>query len=555
MVGISQSITGSIIDKDTQAPLSKASVQLSRHSAATLSNESGRFTLDISGVMPSDTLLVTYVGYAKYLLPLSTIKQQSDLSIRMVKEVTLLNEVQVISEFWLKQYPPEKLLEDYRKFYKTLEKVHTGLFEYIPEQQWSALKDSSLQLCKHPMTHSEFYQLIALHVGKIRNTHTRHGVTDSWYKRKTNIFPFNVRYFDERLYVYESFVADFSFPKGTEILEINGRTPGEIKSMVWPYIPADGYIETGKMAALDDYFPWYFALFVEETEQYNIKVKTLSGEEIVVNSPGFRSTFASLSWNQLQRRKKSALELKIDTDFKTAYFRIEDSHFFKDSLHTYFQRIHDNNVQSLIIDLRGEGGIREEEQVAELYSYLVKKPFQVYERIEVKSNDFTVFDKDFTFRPYAKSAKEIKEQYLDKLEDSGNGYFLWQEESYLGILQPAAIRFAGTLYILVDGRTYSASTDVVSLASKLDNVFIVGEETGGEHRSYISGAMFGLVLPNSKIGVKIPSWKTVLAIEDDPSQKGRGVMPDFPVAQSFVDFMDGRDTVREFANQLVRSKQ
>ena len=403
--GISQSIIGVIVDKDTDAPLGKASIQLLRHSAGTLSNELGQFTLDISSVMPNDTLLVTHVGYAKYFLPLSAIKQLNDLNITMIKEVTLLNEVQVISEFWLKQYPPEKLLEDYQKFYTTLEKVHTGLFEYIPEKEWSALKDSSLQLCKHSMTHSEFYQLIALHVGKIRNTHSRHGVTDSWYKRKTNIFPFNVRYFDDRLYVYESFADDFFFPRGTEILEINGRTPREIKSMVWPYIPADGYIETGKMAALDDYFPWYFALFVEETGLYKIRMKTVSGEEIVVNSPGFRSTFASLSWNQLQKRKKSALELKIDTNSRTAYFRIEDSHFFKDSLNTYFQRIHDNNVQSLIIDLRGEGGIREEEHVAELYSYLIKKPFQVYERIEVMSNDFTVFDKDFTFRPYAKSLK------------------------------------------------------------------------------------------------------------------------------------------------------
>jgi C-terminal processing protease CtpA/Prc len=294
-------------------------------------------------------------------------------------------------------------------------------------------------------------------------------------------------------------------------------------------------------------------LFVEETEQYNIRFKTLSGDEIEVSSPGFRSSFASLSWRQLQQRKKSALELKIDVASKTAYFRIEDSHFFKDSLDNYFRRINENKIQSLIIDLRGEGGIREEEQVAELYSYLANKPFQVYERIEVKSNDFKVFDKDFTFRPYAKSLKEIKEDYLDKLVDSGRGYFLWQDEPYLGILQPAAIPFTGTVYILVDGRTYSASTDLVSLASKLDNVFIVGEETGGEHRSYISGAMFGLVLPNSKIGVKIPTWKTVLAIEEDTSQRGRGVVPDFKVTQSLTDFLEGRDTVKEFAYTLIQN--
>ena len=146
---------------------------------------------------------------------------------------------------------------------------------------------------------------------------------------------------------------------------------------------------------------------------------------------------------------------------------------------------------------------------------------------------------DFSFKPYAKSLNQLREKYLDKLVDTGNGYFLWQEESYLGFIKPAAIPFTGTVYILTDGRNYSASTDFTSIASQLDNVFIVGEETGGEYRSYISGAMFGLVLPNSEIGVKVATWKSILAIDENPSNHGRGVMPDYPVSVSMEDFIRG----------------
>ncbi|MEX2231065.1 MAG: hypothetical protein WD824_02810 [Cyclobacteriaceae bacterium] len=67
--------------------------------------------------------------------------------------------------------------------------------------------------------------------------------------------------------------------------------------------------------------------------------------------------------------------------------------------------------------------------------------------------------------------------------------------------------------------------------------------------------MFGLVLPNSKIGVKIPTWKSILSIEENPSQRGRGVMPDFDVTQSYKDFLDGRDSVKEYAYELIRTKQ
>ena len=110
------------------------------------------------------------------------------------------------------------------------------------------------------------------------------------------------------------------------------------------------------------------------------------------------------------------------------------------------------------------------------------------------------------------------------------------------------------VYILIDGRNYSASTDFTSLAAQQDNIFTIGEETGGEYRSYASGAMYGLVLPNSKIGVKIPSWKTVLAIEENEFQRGRGVLPDFYVPLTFQDFMQDRDAVKELAFELIKLK-
>ncbi|MEX2231066.1 MAG: carboxypeptidase-like regulatory domain-containing protein [Cyclobacteriaceae bacterium] len=463
LVNAQSIIKGVVIDNDSEEPLSKTSIKIISNSEFVITNESGSFQLDLTKINTYDTLVVTHLGYGKYLLSISENNTQTDLVIRLKKEVTLLNEVSVFSEFWTKQYSPEQLKQDYEKFYTIMEKTHTGLFDYLKEVEWQALKDSSLQLCQYSMTHSEFYRLIALHVGRVRNMHTRHGVTDSWYKRKQNIFPFNIKYFGDKFYVSESLVKDLSFPKGSEITQIKGRTPEEIKSMIWPFIPADGYNETGKLAALNDYFPWFFSLFVEETEIYDIRLRTLKDEEVTISTPGLKDSFSQLSFQQVWKWKKSALELKVDDYLKTAYFLIEDSRVFKDSIQTYFHRILNKGVQHLIIDLRGEGGIREEEHVAELYSYLVSKPSRIYEPMQVKSNDYRLFDKDFSYKPYAKSLKQIKETYFDKLVDSGHGYYLWQQESYLELIKPAGIQFSGTVYILVDGRNYSASTARTSL--------------------------------------------------------------------------------------------
>jgi hypothetical protein len=545
-------IFGTIIDHETKQPLPQASISLSNRDLGTSSNDLGKFRLRVPEQFSGDTLVVTYLGYKKFKDVISNLKSKSSLTIPLVPQATMLKEVSV---FWNKLYSPEELKEDYEKFCSILEEVHTGLFDYLPESKWSMMKDSTLQLCKEPMTHREFFQLIALHVAKIRNSHTHHGVTNSWIRQKSDIFPFNVRYINEKLYVSESLTSELTLTKGTEILEINGRSPDEIKTKILPFIPADGYIETGKMAMLNSYFPWFLALFVEEPREFTIRYKSPAGNIETSTVSGYKESFRNFGRILKSRTWRSALELEIDNTLKTAYFRIEDSRLFNDSLRIYFKRILDANVQALIIDLRSYGGIREEEQVAQLYSHLVDKPFRVYERMEVQSNSYQVFDKDFTYRPYANSLKQIKEKYFDKLVDSGKGYFLWESESYMGTLQPANLRYSGNVYILTDGRNQSASTDFTSLASHLDNVFTIGEETGGEYRSYVSGAMFGLVLPNSKIGVKVPTWKSILAVEEKPSQRGRGVLPDFHVTQSLDDFMSGHDTVKEFAYELIKEMQ
>src|SRR5688572_31957360 len=57
--------------------------------------------------------------------------------------------------------------------------------------------------------------------------------------------------------------------RSCEILDVNGRTPAEMKAMIWPYIPADGYNATSKLASLDDYFPWYFSLLDRKSTRLN----------------------------------------------------------------------------------------------------------------------------------------------------------------------------------------------------------------------------------------------------------------------------------------------
>jgi hypothetical protein len=549
-----QTVSGIVIDADTQTGLSKVSIQTS-HSGSHLTDESGNFRIGFSHGMERDTLVITHVGYKQERLPVSGLMGKGRTIINLRQDIMMLPEVIVRSEFWRRQYSPREMKEDYAKFCSIMEKVHTGLYDYFPEDQWKKYKDSVDLLISEPMSHSRFYRIIALQVSKVRNAHTKHGVTDWWYRQKQNIFPFNVRFFGDRLFVKESLVTDLQVARGTEILSVNGKSPAVMKSMILPFIAGDGYIQTGRVAQLNDYFPWFFSLFVEEANGFEIEIRKMDGERSVLRIPGLRDSFAHLSFQQVQRWKKTSLELQIYQNLHAAWFRIEDSHAFKDSLAIYLERIKRAEVSHLILDLRGSGGIREEEQTAELLSHLVDKPFTWCDRIEVKSNDHTLFDGDFTPKPYARSGKQIKEQFYDRLTPTEAGYYLWQRESYQGQQSPAAPYYSGKIYILTDGRNYSASTDFTSSAAELENVRVIGEETGGEYRSYVSGAMYGLVLPNSKIGVRIATWKSTLSIPERKENRGRGVMPDYPVTESIEDFIQGKDVVKEFALELIRQSR
>ena len=450
-----------------------------------------------------------------------------------------------------KKYSPAQLKEDYQKFCFIFEKVHTGLYDYLSEDRWKKIKDSTMELLNIPLNERDFFRLIAFQVASIRNIHTRHGVTNKWIDSKSDIFPFHLRYFGDRLFVTESLLEGNTLPKGTEILSINGNLPVNIRNEVFKFIPADGYNETAKQASLNESFSWYYYLFVDPSKEFKIQYKHADGHVAELKTKGLKKSFRQLGFSMREKTKVTPIEFTIHTNIRTAYFRIDDSRLFKDSLHSYFERLQKGNVKTLIIDLRGSGGIREEEQTVQLLSYLINKPFRFCDYVEIKNNDATVFDDHFTTRPYTDKVEEMRDHFEKNLKDSGRGYFLYTNESFFGIQQPASIFYSGKIYILTDGKNHSASTDFTSIASTLPNVSIVGEETGGNYRSYISGAMFGLVLPNTKIGAKVATWKSTLSIDEIPEQNGRGVFPDFPVSQTFDDFLAGRDTVKKFVFDLV----
>ena len=77
----------------------------------------------------------------------------------------------------------------------------------------------------------------------------------------------------------------------------------------------------------------------------------------------------------------------------------------------------------------------------------------------------------------------------------------------------------------------------------------IGEETGGTYEGNVSGYSEYVKLPNSKIKVKIPTVHFQINVE--PKIKGRGVIPNYEVPQTWKDYLNGRNTKKDFTIKKI----
>jgi C-terminal processing protease CtpA/Prc len=105
--------------------------------------------------------------------------------------------------------------------------------------------------------------------------------------------------------------------------------------------------------------------------------------------------------------------------------------------------------------------------------------------------------------------------------------------------------------VLIDGGSFSTTADVAAQLRSRERATFVGEETGGTYEGNTSGLNALIVLPNSRLGLKIMMygyWNAVRA----PASPGRGTLPDHLVSRRVGDILRGTDPTLERAITLAR---
>ena len=145
--------------------------------------------------------------------------------------------------------------------------------------------------------------------------------------------------------------------------------------------------------------------------------------------------------------------------------------------------------------------------------------------------------------------KELRKNF--PLEKEGK-YFQDETSNDHKIWSPNKNAFKGNVYLLVGPRIASAGSLFASMLASDSETITIGEETMGAYYRHNGHTPIRYQLKHSKIKT---AW-SIVNLNQDVQKKtnqtlGHGIIPDYPVLQSYHDFKENEDTVLRFTMKLI----
>jgi len=441
-----------------------------------------------------------------------------------------------------------------RKFASTavirdIEAAELMLMKYHPSLYWytdSASLQKSFQegkrRVKDSMTEPAVRNLLNEILSTIRCGHTsvQHSKLYSRYMswKAPSGFPFTCKITDDTTLVLTSgfFRTDSLLKRGVKIISVNERSASQIIDSLFPLIPVDGYSKNFSYQIISNNFSRFYNSRFPNDSVYKI-IHCDSAGNIFSSTRSFYNRYAdtTLSGISLKKAKKivppttilkkeSVRSFWVDSSRRYAVLKLNtfSSGLKYNYIRKQFKQLHQQHIPDLIIDVRNNGGglINRSLYLARM---IHDEPFIYVDSIETSVK---------RLKRISSSAGKLKKRiwinlamfFLNKKNKSGEYSFrLFAGKQY----KPHRYHFNGRVIFLTGGSSFSATSMLLSSVKGLPNVQLVGEETGGA--AYGNNGVFipDLILPNTKLRMRLPLYRIIN--NHTLKHDGRGVMPDVEV--------------------------
>lgn len=339
--------------------------------------------------------------------------------------------------------------------------------------------------------------------------------------------PFDVKLLNDKLIIWRDYSSEQQLIEGSQILSINGISTEEILTRLYEVTPTDGSNKTWATRIIETSFPWMYYFYIEQPDKLILSVQTPEGAV---------ESFETLPLTKLQQTENYwqyvLSELPPETQEEETLYSlrhganytlltlpsfasqlIEEDDIKSNKLYkNIFTEIAEQGTENLIIDLRGNIG-GQNEFADDMVPYLIKHP-SVY--------------------PYLKKTVSW---------DGGEKTFRMPGASKLA--------FRGTIYLLVDGQTYSAGSTLARYIREYGEAIVIGEETGTRYEGFAAGSSQYISLPNSKIQIGIPQYQIIFPRSRKQTTINRGLVPQYRIEYSYDELVRGIDLHMEKALELI----
>ncbi len=480
--------------------------------------------------------------------------------------------------------PPKTLTlaqqrKDFKIFRGSLEEIHVGLNWFITEKELSNLFDKTYNSLTGNAPTEDYYLKLRLIMASLRHGHNgvflpqEAGVNYrlSALAKSKKFLPFAIRILDNRVFVAVNASANDKLTTGTEILSINGESVAKIIEKQLPLMSANGRNKTFKYENLARYYQFHYLYSLMNPNVKLFKIEAIpfgANKKQTFNIEGELPATISERCEKITGKGISdygeILKYRVlDDKNKIAYLKLGSFYSglakdYANFLDKTFTAIKQSGIKYLIVDVRqNEGGGEGFWQMA--YVYTTGNALT-----DAKGFPFVKGDK-FSYQKYVENPSPDvaaffanPNSFIDKPAD---GHFRLKPQYTDGDTQNYAAppnAFSGKLYVLQDGLTFSAGTlyvESVYAHLRKQNRFVkfIGDEPGDDLNAGVvsAGTAADVVLPNSKIKVKIP---LVGSGDKSYANKEKVFIPDYKVIPTAKDLVSGADVELSFTVNLVKSK-
>ncbi len=477
---------------------------------------------------------------------------------------------------------PEKLRDDVDYAYGNLKKLHPNLYWYISKEDLDYKFDSIKKEIQHPLTPFQFYEKLAPIIADIKEGHLRLVAPDKKLEKKELkklefqkglLSRMNYVIDEDRIFVKDNAEKFENIKVGTEILKIKDIPVKDYLDRYSKFVNSDGENATYQKYSMARRWPVFFT--IENGILDSLKIQTKLGNEIkdlyihretISKEEKKEKETESKKISKTEKGKTQDYNIVTKSYNRDLQFPLKDSSiayikiktfsgtysrkFYKES----FATIKKANAEYLILDMRDNlGGSLYE--INNLYSYLALDEFQFIKDIEVTKRNAMYHANYFSeFSPLMKPIAVIGYPFyligtaFSMKKDDGK-VLLKNNNKIFSIRKPKKNAFRGTIYVLINGSSFSAASILPSKLKGHQRAILVGEETGGTNDGTVAGRYSTKKLPNSKLLLPIGLMLIQPNIEFNNSKKG--VIPDIEIVPSLIQVLQKKDIQVDWVMQEI----